>query len=87
MKTRHVIKILTLILILAFYYFNSDIFIPSQAVENEPVSGIEYNLEEEIFEDIEVVFCPSEECYDLFENSFRGAKEEIKCAFYEFCYI
>ncbi|MDA3855922.1 MAG: phospholipase D-like domain-containing protein [Candidatus Woesearchaeota archaeon] len=45
--------------------------------------NIYYNLQEISDEKIEVLFCPSNECYEIFETSFDNAKFEIKCAFYE----
>lgn len=35
-------------------------------------------------EDLDVVFCSVDGCFDLFYDAFLDAKSEIKCAFYEF---
>ena len=34
--------------------------------------------------DIELVFCPSSKCLNIYKNSFEKAEKTIKCAFYEF---
>ena len=47
-------------------------------------SAVELGREEIIESDVEVLFCPEEDCYGLFYDSVSEAQFEVKCAFYEF---
>lgn len=40
-------------------------------------------LNETMAKDVEVVFCPSEECLDIYVAAISSAQREVKCAFYE----
>lgn len=52
-------------------------------VLNKTKINIQYNLEESLNSDLEVVFCPSNRCFNIYNDIFLNAKNEIKCAFYE----
>lgn len=94
-KTDFKVKILALIFIIAAIFFNQDFLLEESGnIIKSQIENIENQKEQKIYElklnekefmnnDIELVFCPSNKCLDLFQKSFEEAKNEIKCAFYE----
>ena len=44
---------------------------------------IKYNLEENLSKNIEVNFCPQDNCFNMLNNELLKAKKSINCAFYE----
>ncbi len=91
-KTKSYMKIVLMIVLIILGYYNQDNIINSveKTIPNLSVKEnlgqkfeIKYNLKENLSNDIEVKFCPSQECFDILNKSFSLAKSEIKCAFYE----
>ncbi len=55
-------------------------------VQEEIGVKTQYNLVESVKRDMEVVFCPQNDCYFEMVSEFESAKNEVKCAFYELDY-
>lgn len=95
-KTKQIIKLISIIILIFLGYANQETIIEkSQEILNPENhlsktndfelnnQEIKYNLQENLSEDIQVFFCPSQDCFNIFNTSISNAKEEIKCAFYE----
>jgi phosphatidylserine/phosphatidylglycerophosphate/cardiolipin synthase-like enzyme len=91
-KINSVFKIISAILIILTIFYNSDILLEetgmilkeqflNENIQNEYI--VSFNEKEELTKDIELIFCPSEKCMELFKTSFEQATNEIKCALYE----
>jgi len=95
-KTRKILKILTIIILIFLGYANQETIIEKSQEILNPENHLSktndfklenqeiiYNLEENLTNDLEIVFCPSQNCFDIYNTTISNAKEEIKCAFYE----
>lgn len=47
-----------------------------------------FEIKEELLKnDIKIVFCPTEDCFKIYEETINLAQDEIVCAFYEFDFL
>lgn len=51
--------------------------------EQKPEHTIEYGKSEIVPSGIEVIFCPSQNCFNILNSSFSNAKKSIHCALFE----
>ncbi len=79
-----VILILLVLIILSFFY----VFITTEIISkhSNSITNNNNNFEnskEELKRDIQVEFCPNNDCVNLFLNEFEKADKNIFCAFYD----
>lgn len=91
-----VVFALILFLVLSYFYQDELVIAKNSVLDNVGIqasnnssfslsnSNIVYNLRENMSDDIDVVFCPSDACFELLNDSLSKANSKIKCAFYEF---
>ncbi len=95
-KQKTYIKILTILILFILGYFNQDVIVEEtnkvfdikDKLSNSENSTFEngqviYSLSENIPTNLQVEFCPSQDCFNLLTGALNSAKQEIKCAFYE----
>lgn len=97
-KIKNLTKLIIFLIIIFFGYNNQEIildtgnkilnyqdYISTNNNQNKTQQNIEtiYNLNQSLNSDITPVFCPSQGCFNIYNQAFLDAKEEIKCAFYE----
>lgn len=79
-------KLLILLFILSFaYFYENSTFVQIQEFVSTGlylISGPK-SVNETLAQDIEVVFCPEQDCFRFINSELNRAKESIKCAFYE----
>lgn len=86
---KKLLKIIIVLILVFLGYNNQNILSNINYYYEEPTkeeisqTTINYGLQEISQKNIEVEFCPSNECYLTFMNQFKNSKYEIKCAFYE----
>ncbi|MFW6285924.1 MAG: phospholipase D-like domain-containing protein [Nanoarchaeota archaeon] len=94
MDYKKIIGVLFVFMILGFYHFDvidkselTSIFNSLNVDSNNEnmFSNIEtnYNDYELLNSKLEVIFCPSDDCFNIFKNNILNAKSNVKCAFYE----
>ena len=68
-------------------YYNQDSILDSVDRTKELINlgdqDIEFGREEVMKNDLDVRFCPKDDCYDLFVNTLSKAETKIHCALYE----
>lgn len=87
--------LILLVIFICFLFFLSSlnldkIDISKNILNNEVKASKENKIEiknEILSNDIQIVFCPGKECFEIYAKTLNEAKLEIVCAFYEFDFL
>jgi len=90
-KNQNILKTMLFIFILIISFYNqnnsnednSQIKLNENSIFNFENKEIKYDLDEKLSSDIEIKFCPKDDCLKLYEKEINKAKFKIKCAIFE----